>query len=110
MEEARGILAGLADVPDDVGLGARFCLGRIAQLHLPTPDPEEAARQYRQLIAGQRDSLWAQTALSRLAILEIYALDLSSPPATRIARGCSLSAPNSPESVVGRTNRSVPAR
>jgi len=86
IEEARRGFAELADGSDDVAQGARFFLGRIAQNHQQTPDPLEADRQYRQLIAGHPDSMWAQTALSRLAILEIYALDPSSPPEVRIAR------------------------
>jgi len=84
IEEARRIFAELADGGDDCAPGARFFLGRIAQHHQDTPDPAEAARQYRQLVAEHPDSIWAQTALSRLAILEIYALDLQSPPETRI--------------------------
>jgi len=87
IDETRRIFTELAaNNSDDVALGARFFLGRLAQNHQQTPDPAEAAREYRQLIAGQVDSVWAQTALSRLAILEIYALNLSSPPEVRIAR------------------------
>jgi hypothetical protein len=87
IEEARGVLAGLAEgETDDVGLGARFYLARIAQHHVAQPDEAAAARLYRELIKLRPDSIWAQTALSRLAILEIYALDAVLKPAERVAR------------------------
>lgn len=86
IEEARGILTALADGgTDDFAQGARFFLGRIAQHHQAQPDAMEAARQFRQLIAEHEDSIWAQTALSRLALLEIYELNPTLPPAERIA-------------------------
>lgn len=86
VEAARAGLAALADGADEVGLGSRFYLARIAQHHAAAPDPAEAARRYRELIGLRPDSIWAQTALSRLAILEIYALDPGRPPAERLAR------------------------
>ncbi|MEO6873211.1 MAG: hypothetical protein ABI222_00150 [Opitutaceae bacterium] len=86
VEESRATFAALADSGgDDVAQGARFFLGRIAQHHLQQPNPEEAAHQYRQLIAEHENSIWAQTALSRLALLEIYALEPEASPAARIA-------------------------
>ena len=86
VEEARALFAALAwSGTDDFAQGARFFLGRIAQHHLAQPDAAEAARQFRQLIAEHESSVWAQSALSRLALLEIYELDLSSPPAARLA-------------------------
>ena len=84
--EARRLLAELAGSgTDDFAQGARFYLGRIAQHHQLQPDPAEAARQYRQLIAEHADSIWAQSALSRLALVMIYELDRTAAPATRIA-------------------------
>lgn len=86
VEEARALFTALADSgTDDPAQGARFFLGRIAQHHLAQPDAAEAARQYQRLIAEHENSVWAQSALSRLALLEIYELDPSLPPATRIA-------------------------
>jgi len=86
VEEARALFTALADSgTDDPAQGARFFLGRIAQHHLAQPDGAEAARQFRQLIAEHENSVWAQSALSRLALLEIYELDPSSPPAARLA-------------------------
>jgi tetratricopeptide (TPR) repeat protein len=86
VEEARAILTGLADSgTDDCAQGARFFLGRIAQHHLAVPDAAEAARQYRRLIAEHENSVWAQTALSRLALVEIYELDQDQAPAARLA-------------------------
>lgn len=85
VEEARTLFIALADSgTDSYAQGARFFLGRIAQHHLPQPNPAEAGRQFRQLIAEHEDSVWAQTALSRLALLEIYEINPLSPPATRI--------------------------
>jgi hypothetical protein len=85
--EARRLLIDLADSGDDnVAQGARFFLGRIAQDHLGVPDPIEAARQYGRLVTEGRRSIWSETALVRLAILEIYSMDAGSSPAVRIAR------------------------
>lgn len=86
VEEARTILTGLADSgTDEFAAGARFFLGRIAQHHLAEPDAPEAARQFRRLIAEHENSIWAQSALARLALVEIYELDQDKAPATRIA-------------------------
>lgn len=87
VEAARGIFARLAETgTDDIGLGARFHLARIAQHHAAQPDEAGAARMYRELIELRPESVWAQTALSRLAILEIYVLDPARPAAERVAR------------------------
>jgi len=86
--DARGIFARLADSgTDDVAQGARYFLGRIAQHHLETADPAEAARQYRRLLAEHGDSLWAQTALTRLALLELYPDDPAVTPPAAVAAG-----------------------
>jgi hypothetical protein len=86
LDEARRIFTELADSgADDPAQGARFFLGRIAQHHQPQPDADEAARQYRRLISEHGDSRWAQSALSRLALLQIYELNPQTSPATRIA-------------------------
>jgi len=84
---ASGILTELADGgADDTALGALFLLARIAQHHQDTPDATLAARLYRRLIAAQPDSIWAQTALSRLGMLELYAPEAPYAPAERVAR------------------------
>jgi len=86
VDEARDLFTALvAGGSDDAALGARYFLGRIAQHYQAQADLPEAARQFRGLVAAQRDSRWAQTALTRLAILEIYGLDLERPPPVRIA-------------------------
>lgn len=86
LDEARQICAELADSgQDDAAQGGRFFLGRIAQQHLPQPDPEEAARQYRRLIADHPGSPWAESAITRLAVLQIYALHPQTSPAARLA-------------------------
>ncbi len=86
LDEARRVFTELADIgADDAAQGARFFLGRIAQHHQPQPDPVEAARQFRRLVSEHGNSRWAQAALSRLALLQIYELDPAAPPAVRIA-------------------------
>lgn len=86
LDEARRTFADLADSgTDDAAQGGRFFLGRIAQQHLQQPDPEEAARQYRRLIAEHPGSTWAESAVTRLTLLEIYALNPQTPPAERLA-------------------------
>lgn len=86
IDEARGLFRALAESgTDDFAQGARFYLGRIAQHHQETSDPEEAARQFRQLLADYPDSVWSQSALSRLALLQLYALDPGFAPVQRIA-------------------------
>jgi len=87
IDEARRTFAALAESgTDDLASAAEFFLGRIAQHHQAVADPAEAAGHYRQLIAEDPDSTWAQAAVGRLAILEIYQLGLSSAPQDRIAR------------------------
>lgn len=90
VEEARQLLTALASGTDEPALGARYQLGRLAQHHLATPDLPEAARQWRELISAQPNSLWAQTALSRLALLELYELPPERPPAERLAAASAL--------------------
>jgi hypothetical protein len=86
--ESRTIFAGLAEGgTDDVALGARYFLGRIAQHHQAPADPAEAARQYRRLLAEHEASGWAQVALSRLVLLELYPADAAVTPAARVAAG-----------------------
>ncbi|MBS0664139.1 MAG: tetratricopeptide repeat protein [Verrucomicrobia bacterium] len=86
IDEARGLFRALAESgADDFALGARFYLGRIAQHHQETPDPDEAARQFRLLLNEHPDSVWSQSALSRLALLQLYALDPGFTPDQRIA-------------------------
>ena len=85
LDEARRIFSELADTgADDPAQGARFFLGRIAQHHQPQPDAAEAARQFRRLISEHEDSRWAQAALSRLALLQIYELEPAVTPAARL--------------------------
>lgn len=87
VEEARALFTDLAGSgTDDFAQGARFFLGRIAQHHLAQPDPAEAARQYQQLLAEHEKSVWAQSALGRLALLELYELNPSLPPAARLSQ------------------------
>ena len=87
IETARVILARLAAAEKgDIALAARFYLARIAQHHAARPDEAAAMKYYRQIIELQPESIWAQSALSRLAILQIYPLDAVQTPAERISR------------------------
>ena len=86
VDEARKIFAELADGgTDEPAQAGRFFLARVAQHHQENPDPTEAARQFRQLIAEHENSVWAQSALSRLGLLQLYELDLNLSPAERVA-------------------------
>ncbi len=87
VEEARGMLTALADGgTDDPAAGARFFLGRIC-----AASSRRARRrggglgQFRQLIGEFENSVWAQSALSRLALLELYELNPTRSPAARLA-------------------------
>ncbi|HNC24068.1 MAG TPA: hypothetical protein PLU52_07675 [Opitutaceae bacterium] len=83
---ARATFTRLADSgADEVAQASRYLLGRIAQHHLETADPAEAARQYRQLLAEHPDSIWAQTALTRLALLVLYPADPAVTPDAAVA-------------------------
>ncbi|MBS0664134.1 MAG: hypothetical protein JSR48_12785 [Verrucomicrobia bacterium] len=83
---ARTVFARLADHGSgEVAPASRYFLGRIAQHHLEVADPAEAARQYRRLIAEHPDSIWAQTALTRLALLELYPATAAGSPAAAVA-------------------------
>lgn len=84
--EARASFARLADSgTDDVAQGSRYFLGRIAQHHLEQADPAEAARQYRRLLTEHPGSLWAETALTRLVLLELYPADPAVNPVDAVA-------------------------
>lgn len=76
IEQARSILSALtASQADEAALGAWFYLARIAQHHRAQAEPAEAARCYRRLLELAPDSAWAQSALGRLALLELYVPD-----------------------------------
>ena len=84
--KARAILAALAaDESDDIALGARFYLGRLAEFQADPPDPVQAAAIFRRLIAEYPDSIWAQVAVSRLAIVLLYTAAGPAGPAGKIA-------------------------
>jgi hypothetical protein len=83
---ARALLAALAaDGSDDVALGARFQLARLAEFQADPPDPLSAAKIFRQLIAEHETSVWAQAALPRLAVLLLYTAAGPADPAQRVA-------------------------
>jgi tetratricopeptide (TPR) repeat protein len=85
VDQARAILRSLADRGgDDAGLGACYFLGRVAQYYQAKSDPAEAASWFRRVLAAAPSSDWGQAAVTRLAILEIYAIGLERPAAARV--------------------------
>ena len=83
---ARTLLAALAaDGTDDAALGARFQLARLAEFQSNPPDSVLAAEIFRQLIAEQPASAWAQAALPRLVVLLLYTPAGPADPAKRVA-------------------------
>lgn len=88
VEAAAAIFAALARTErGELRSASSYFLGRIAQHHRETPDVTEARRRYRQLLETDETSLWAQTALTRLAVLEIYPAEKNRPPAECVAAG-----------------------
>jgi len=86
VEKARALLAVLAgDGTDDLALGARFYLARLAEFQSAPPDPMKAAVIFQQLIAEHGESVWGQAALPRLAILLLYTPAGPADPAKRVA-------------------------
>lgn len=91
---ARAILTALAaDGADDIALGARFYLARLAEFSAEPPDPVLAAAEFRRLITEHPDSPWAQAAVARLAILLLYTPAGPAEPAARLAAAEQLLAP-----------------
>lgn len=84
--KARALLAALAaDGTDDSALAAQFYLARLAEFQAEPPDPVQAAAGFQRLIAGHPDSIWAQAAVPRLAILLLYTAAGPADPAARVA-------------------------
>ena len=87
LREATRIFTALAESgTDDPAQGALFFLGRIPQHHQAVPDGALAIRNYRRLVTAYPESIWAQTALTRLALLELYAPDGAAGSDQRVAR------------------------
>lgn len=82
--ELRAVVAEASD--DDAGLAARFFLARVLQLHRPTPDAAGAAGLLRELYAERPDHPIAQQAAVKLALLELYPADGSTPPLELLRR------------------------
>ena len=84
--KARALLAALAaDGTDDLALAAQFYLARLAEFQAEPPDPVSAAAGFQRLIAEHPDSIWAQAAVPRLAILLLYTAAGTADPAARVA-------------------------
>ena len=84
--KARALLAALAaDGADDIAQAAQFYLARLAEFQAEPPDPKRAAAGFQRLIAEHPDSVWAQAAVPRLAILLLYTGAGPADPAARVA-------------------------
>ena len=72
--EARSLLKSVRQTraDDELGLSALYYLARIAEFHTEPPDPAGAAGLYAELIARSPAHPFAQAAVSRLAILQLY--------------------------------------
>ena len=88
LDEAEQIFTDLsASGNDDYGLGARFLLGRIAQIYRSPSDPAAAAEHFRWLVEHHPESRWGQIGLTKLAMVLVYALPSAGTPEERIAEG-----------------------
>lgn len=74
VEAARRDFAGVAErnPSDDLGIRARYFLGRIAQLHQYDPDWEEAGRIYERLYREHPNHPYAQLAAAKLILVRVY--------------------------------------
>jgi tetratricopeptide (TPR) repeat protein len=74
VERAANALGALAAAEPDseLGIGARYYLGRIEQTHRVTPDPAAARRIFSELVADHPAHELAQQAVVKLAILDLY--------------------------------------
>ncbi|MEZ5275795.1 MAG: tetratricopeptide repeat protein [Opitutaceae bacterium] len=71
VSRARSILDGLQkdEAADEIGILSRYYLGRIAQIHNLTPDPEAAIRIFRNLLDDHPDHLFGQFAGVKWALV-----------------------------------------
>ncbi len=74
IDRAAALLAELAAAAPDteVGVAARYQLGRVEQVHRVTPDPVAARRIFSELVAAHPDHPLAQRAVVKLALLDLY--------------------------------------
>lgn len=67
------------DATDDVGVRARYVQARIEQVHRGQPNYPAALKLYREIYTAQPEHPWAQRALSRIILLEMYSFDPQDP-------------------------------
>lgn len=74
VDRAAAMLSELAAAEPDseIGIGARYYLGRIEQTHRITPDPVAARQIFQELIAAHPAHAYAQQAVVKLAIIDLY--------------------------------------
>ncbi|MBS0663689.1 MAG: hypothetical protein JSR48_10535 [Verrucomicrobia bacterium] len=78
-------LRDLARGDDEVAQIAGYLVGRIYQVHLFQPDPAKAAQAYEEVALRHPGSYWAQLALVKLALLDLFLLPQPAAPADRVA-------------------------
>jgi tetratricopeptide (TPR) repeat protein len=61
-----------AEPDSETGIAARYHLGRIEQTHRMTPDPVAARRVFQELVAAHPAHPYAQQAVVKLAIIDLY--------------------------------------
>ena len=84
--KARALLTALAaNGADDLALAAQFYLARLEEFQAEPSDPVSAAAGFQRLVAEHPDSIWAQSAVPRLAILLLYTAAGPADPAARVA-------------------------
>jgi hypothetical protein len=81
LDDAERRLQPLAAGDDEIARAARYLLARSQQIYRQQPDPAAAAELYRSLSAQPGGGSWAELARVKLALLELYALPASGPPA-----------------------------
>lgn len=87
-EKLRAVIGSLEDLArgdDEVAQIAGYLVGRIHQVHFFQPDPARAARAYEEVARRWPGTYWAQLALVKLALLDLYLLPQPAAPAERVA-------------------------
>lgn len=74
IERSRRILQEIQyrEATSDLGIAARYFLGRIAQLHLQKPDIHLAIKHFRFLVENHPEHFWGQVAATKYGFLRLY--------------------------------------
>lgn len=71
------LAAGSSDLADERAQTALYYLGRIEQVHRQTPDPAAARRHFDRLITAAPAGFWAQQAVVKRALIDLYDQEIS---------------------------------